>query len=468
MSLEDDAYRAAQDIIAEARRAGETGLSFDTRACRSLTRIPPELADLPELREVDFNGTRITDLAPLTSVTQLQTLWLDGTRIIDLGPLTTLTGLRTLKLDGTRIIDLAPLTTITGLRSLMINGTRISDLSPIRTMTALHHLGVTATRITDISPLTSLIDLQSLTLTATRITDLAPLTKLSELRTLGLASTPITDLAPLTTLSGLQILWLNDTKITDLRPIRDLPFIERDLPMIGLRFSNTPATAQDAELARLAEIEDDEERTHSTLAYLKTLPPWPQPYTPRARPDSQPPQPIGREDTATLPAVRTAEVQIKSLLRHALITRVTADTLSRQIADALRDVPATNGNELAPILQMMAEVGEVLGHLAENAPLASTKDREHALLLRISHLESLVTRLTAALKNEEEARKAAEALAKKESFVHAFRKSAGTAAGAGSVALIGVGVPTAAVYFRGADHPLVTAFLTVIGKLPKG
>jgi hypothetical protein len=286
---------------------------------------------------------------------------------------------------------------------------------------------------------------------------------MSGLSALWLDGTPISNIAPLASINKFEILGLSNTLVTDLRPICD----SRVQGFNQLEFFGTPATAQDAELDRLAGILDHEDRTHETLAYLKTLPPWPQPYTPKARPDGSRPEPIGR-DSGPPPAVTTAETQIKSLLRHALVTRVTADTLSRQIDEALRDVPATNGNELAPILQMMAEVGEVLGHLAEDAPRASTKDRERALLLRISQLESIVARLTAALKQEEEARKAADAMAKKDGFLESFRKSAGTAAGAGTVGLIAVGVPTAAVYFLGADHPLVTAFLTAIGKLPKG
>jgi hypothetical protein len=75
--------------------------------------------------------------------------------------------------------------------------------------------------------------------------------------------------------------------------------------------------------------------------------------------------------------------------------------------------------------------------------------------------------LPAELRYTEAARLAAEALAKKDGFIASFRKASGTAAGAGTIALVGVGVPTAAVYFLGADHPLVHAFLTVVGRLPK-
>jgi len=233
-------------------------------------------------------------------------------------------------------------------------------------------------------------------------------------------------------------------------------------------YNNTPATRRDGALMRLSQIEDRHERARQTFAYLNTLPLWPEPYTPETSGGGSPPAPIGAipEPPAPLPEVRTAETHIKTLLRNALVTRVTAATLSAQIAGALQGVPATQGNELVPILQMMAEVGEVLGHLADDRPTDDSAARKRQLLLRIAQLEAIVARLTTALGDADKAREAAEALAQKTGFMASFSQSAGTAAGAGIVTLIAVGVPTAAAYFLGVDNRLVKAFLTVIGNLP--
>jgi uncharacterized small protein (DUF1192 family) len=165
------------------------------------------------------------------------------------------------------------------------------------------------------------------------------------------------------------------------------------------------------------------------------------------------------------PALLTAEAQIGALLRYAAVTRVTAAQLSEQIASALRDLPATEGNQLPPVLQLMSEFGEVLSLLGGTR--LDERHEERNLRLRIAQLEAVVERLTGELREADAARTAAEALAQKDGFAASFRKASGTAAGAGTVALIGVGVPTAAVYFLGADHPLVQAFLTVVGRLPK-
>jgi uncharacterized small protein (DUF1192 family) len=168
-----------------------------------------------------------------------------------------------------------------------------------------------------------------------------------------------------------------------------------------------------------------------------------------------------------MPAVLTSQAQIGQLLRHALVTRVTAGTLAEQIEEALRDVPATEGNRLPEPLQTMQEVAEVLRNLAPDRAPDPAVLREPELRLRIAHLEALVERLTAQLRNETAARQAAEAMAAKDGFVANYRKELAKAAAWGTIPIISVGVPTAAVYFLGASHPLVEAFLTVMGRPPR-
>jgi len=81
--------------------------------------------------------------------------------------------------------------------------------------------------------------------------------------------------------------------------------------LVGVNFKNTPATARDGRLAELAEIENDEERARETLAYLRSLPPWPEPYTPAYTPDGSPPQPIGEP-----PEAPDADAQPRLLLTN--------------------------------------------------------------------------------------------------------------------------------------------------------
>lgn len=237
--------------------------------------------------------------------------------------------------------------------------------------------------------------------------------------------------------------------------------------LVGLVFRDTPATAQDPELHRLSLIDNDDQRTRDTLAYLKTLPPWPEPL-PWLEAAATPWLPAVTTDTRPILA---AEAQVALLLRNALVTRVTAGQLAAQIEAALVGVPATVGNRLPDVLQAMAEVAEVLQALAPPAQapaeaLAEALDEAH-LRLRIAQLEAIIERLTGDLADERKRREAVEALAAKDGFLHNYRKSAGTSAAVATVGLVTVGVPAAVVYFLGAEHPMVQAVLTVLGRLPK-
>ncbi|MCB6177185.1 hypothetical protein LHP98_03455 [Rhodobacter sp. Har01] len=333
-SKADRAYRAAVKEIERVRKAGGTTLDLSGTRFRALTRIPPEIAGVQGLSEIDLSRTAVADLAPLASLTALRSLWLNQTAVADLAPLAGLTALQTLRLDQTAVADLAPLAGLTALQWLKLDQTAVADLSPLAGLTALQWLwlsqtavadlaplaGLTAleslaldqTAVADVAPLAGLTALQTLRLDQTAVADLAPLAGLTALRSLFLSQTAVADLAPLSGLTALADLALDGTPITDLRPIKGADRLGTDDPP-GLTFSATAATAQDAELDRLSRIEDTADRARETLAYLASLPPWPQPYTPRARPDGQPPQPIGDAKPPEPPPTLEALMQAQDL-----------------------------------------------------------------------------------------------------------------------------------------------------------
>lgn len=169
------------------------------------------------------------------------------------------------------------------------------------------------------------------------------------------------------------------------------------------------------------------------------------------------------------PAV--AKVQIQQLIQNAAVTRLTAKQFAGQIEAALRGIPAKQGNKLTEPLQTMLEFAEVLRSLApDTVPSATQLDRKD-LEARIIELETLVDRLTEQLSDAAKAQKVAKELAESDGFIANFHRSAGKAAGIASVtavaSVVTVGVPAAAVYFLGAEHPLVTTFINVIGRMAK-
>lgn len=161
------------------------------------------------------------------------------------------------------------------------------------------------------------------------------------------------------------------------------------------------------------------------------------------------------------------DARIAFLSGNPALTRVTAQKYAEQIDGELRGITAIKGYKLPDALEVMSEFSIKLRQISTFSndlfePLEETKLRQ-----RVGYLEQLLERLKKALEDEKKAKEALEVLAKKDGFWGSYKKSAGTAAGVATVGIFSIGVPSAAIYFLGADHPIVQSVLTTIGKLPK-
>ncbi len=289
-----------------------------------------------------------------------------------------------------RALDRLPpeIARLTELQSLGLSDTRIIDLTPLAGMTGLKYLFLTNTQITDLTPLAGLTELQRLDLDHTEITDLTPLAGLTGLQNLDLTNTQITDLTPLAGMTGLQSLDLDNTRITDLRPIKGLDKLADDHPLAGLWFNNTPATQRDARLAELAQIEDLQTRARETVDYLRSLPPWPEPYTPAATPDGSPPQPIGGAARETrIPAPKPAPLEVE-VVEGKLTEKPPRTPLNdapharaRQAWAALQDSLADLADMRPRIGNQMPALDRVLARL--DAALAQAYDASNQIALGI-------------------------------------------------------------------------------------
>ena len=157
-------------------------------------------ADLASLTRLEAVGLNIQSLAGLEYATALSYLELPVNPISDVSPLVSLTNLETLDLGSTKITDagVASLVSLTNLKSLDLVDTDITDAG--------------------VASLSRLTNLKSLILAFTSITDVgvASLSRLTNLETLSLTSTSITDVSPLLSLTKLKTLWLRD--VTNLSP----------------------------------------------------------------------------------------------------------------------------------------------------------------------------------------------------------------------------------------------------------
>ncbi len=205
-----------------------------------------------------------------------------------------------------------------------------------------------------------------------------------------------------------------------------------DGPLGGLWFNGTPALQYDRELARLAEIDDHTQRAKKTIAYLKTLPPWPEPLPWLANAGSPPPQahnpqPPRQEPplTRATAALKTPAKHVKFLLSQPRLTQFTAKEVAGQIRWALKDVKRAT-NSLPDPLATIEEIADALDDLGNTRLEPKDKQRVQDLNLRIAQLEAVVEKLTAQLSDSEKARETAEALAKSQGFQGQFMSELAT------------------------------------------
>ena len=235
-SLQAVGYVATDNHARDAHIAAAPG--FDDDCLELLTR------HCPNLGWINLSGAKITSLAPLVGMTELQVLSLNNTGVSDLAPLAGLTQLQTLGLCNTGVSDLAPLAGLTQLQSLALNSTGVSDLAPLAGLTQLQFLDLSDTGVSDLTLLAGLTQLHFLLLNSTGVSDLTPLAGLTKLRYLDLSNTGVSDLAPLAELRTLLDLFCGGLSLDRIPG-------ELVRPAISLNLGDTVLRQQPAALFRL-------------------------------------------------------------------------------------------------------------------------------------------------------------------------------------------------------------------------
>lgn len=232
-SAAEAAYQRALEEIERVKAEGGTGVTLCHGPFADLARIPPEVAGIEGLKSIQLQGTQVSDLSVLSELTTLKEIILSKTKASDISPLKNLTELQYLDLSGTAVAGISPLRNLLNLSTLNLQGTNVSDISALRDHQSLYRLSFKGTKIADISILQGKASFGRLDLDGTLVSDLRPLVAA----------------------------YANSMRNFYLLSYRD-----------------TPAWAQDAELARIAnEAEREDKLTRWAIAYLKTLPPWPEP-----------------------------------------------------------------------------------------------------------------------------------------------------------------------------------------------
>lgn len=184
-------------------------------------------SDLETLTALDAPGqlesqTNIQDLSGLQYCSNLIDLNLElNIHISDLSPLSDLTNLTRLDLWHNQISDISPLDSLTNLTYLELGDNEISDISPLGNLTNLEYLYLYSNQIADITSVANLTNLTSLSLQYNQLDDISPLAKVTNLIALDLWNNQIADISPLANLTRLAHLYLPRNQISDISPLVD-------------------------------------------------------------------------------------------------------------------------------------------------------------------------------------------------------------------------------------------------------
>ncbi|KIG17384.1 internalin-related protein [Enhygromyxa salina] len=116
-------------------------------------RLEP-LAGLRAITRLDLRSTDVSDLAPLAAMVEMRELDLSGcTHLTNIEPLTAMTQLERLAIGYTRVRQLGALRGLQALRTVELAGTPVHDLSPLFELPKLRKVGVAACEVDSIQPL---------------------------------------------------------------------------------------------------------------------------------------------------------------------------------------------------------------------------------------------------------------------------------------------------------------------------
>lgn len=242
-----------------------------------LDRLPPGIAELTWLRELELYGSPIADFAPLAPLVELRKLtagslhgpfpgldFLRGWRALqileliaptplDLAPLAGCADLARLivscsqyPVDLLRLGALADLRALTqlslsnmrsdrfdviarwrGLTFVQVTGSNLTTLSGFAQLTELTHLNVSHSAVDDLSPLAGLAHLVSLVVADTAVEDLSPVPRLLAFEELNIARSSVRDLAPLAGHPALRTIDLAGCAVDTFEPLAHCAQLER-------------------------------------------------------------------------------------------------------------------------------------------------------------------------------------------------------------------------------------------------
>lgn len=227
------------------------------------------LSKLKKLHFLNLSYNRISNIEPLDSLTQLESLIISSNDIHKIDVLGGLSKLTYLEISNNPVSDIRVLRKLTKLTNLALTNTSLSDIESLNPLNKLTDLVLSENRLSDLSPLRSLVRLKSLSLWNNSIQSIDDLAGLKQLSYLDIAGNKVSDLTPIRDITNLQSLWAGDNFIDNISALRNLTNLEK-LGLASNSISNADAL-QRLENLNALHLNDNEIADITPLAGLSLL-----------------------------------------------------------------------------------------------------------------------------------------------------------------------------------------------------
>ena len=204
------------------------GLTLYNQGIKDLTGLEYAI-NLKELfvreEREEFRGKGISDLTPISGLTQLESLSIGGigNHVSDLSPIANLTNIKQLGLGGNPITDLSPIANFTQLESISFDDSvPLTDISVLADMENLAEVHMWGPRFRNMSPLANLPNIEIINLCGNEISEIPSLKNAPKLKELYVFDNNVSNVSILQELTNLERLNLRENSITDISPLAEL------------------------------------------------------------------------------------------------------------------------------------------------------------------------------------------------------------------------------------------------------
>ena len=185
---------------------------------------------IEDINYVGCSGFQISSLEGLGAFPFLYDVFIDSAALTDISPLSEISNLQYLSLSNNQITDISVLSNFDSLYYISFRDNQISDLSPLSNSPNIYLVDITNNDVSDLSPLAQLSNLQIAYLNGNQISDISPIAQSVDLWLLDISDNQVYDLSPLKDLVNLTEIYLHGNADITCIDVSEGPFAHADLP----------------------------------------------------------------------------------------------------------------------------------------------------------------------------------------------------------------------------------------------